>query len=416
MTNRECPEYNLSMDGKIRTKEKCPECNGNFDGEPLRCLTCKIAPTRYFIDLWWKGRNKLYSDQDGYPLTSWEHASRFLTHIRYEIDRDRKSQGKFRFDPRNYVKRDLSALRFENYVRAWLSWRAEEIGLPDGISRSYLKSAEANARNHLLPFFGAMNIREIEEGQLDDFRRKLPKGLSAKTVKNIFGLLSKILKDAKRRRDIQRVPEFPEIKFDIPPIKWIDEVDQERILAEVKDPVYRALFLFLMKQGCRPNEARALKWDRVDFDKNHVRIDCAMDEGVWRPRTKTRDIREIPMHPQVREAIEALPVRAMNNFVFTYRGEPLKENTVNNVWRRVTRKVGIDISLYQGTKHSGGSQAVNAGVEFKVIQDMMGHKDPRTTARYAKTKIDKLKDYWDRPQTVPGPKNKKAKLLDFKAK
>jgi len=410
------PCDNLSMDGKIRTKQICPECGGNFEGEPLRCPSCKIAPTRYFIDLWWKKRHKLYSDQDGYPLTSWEQAGRFLTHIRYEIDRDRKSQGKFRFDPKNYVKRDLNALKFENYVRNWFAWRAEEIDLPDGVSRTYLKSAEANARNHLLPFFGEMNIREIEEGQLIAFRRQLPKTLSAKTVKNIFGLLHKILRDAKKLRDIQRVPEFPEIKHVIPPIKWIDEEDQERILAEVKDPVYRALFLFLMKQGCRPNEARALKWDRIDFERNQVIIDGAMDDDVYRLRTKTRDTRRLPLHPEVRKALESLPTRALSGFVFTYRGQPLKGNVVQNYWRRIRARAGINISLYQGTKHSGGSQAINAGVDLQVIQHMFGHKDPRTTLRYLSVATETLKDYWDRPQTVPNGKKQKAKLLDFKKK
>jgi hypothetical protein len=127
------PDYNLCMVGMIRTKERCPECKGNFEGEPLRCPSCKITPTRYFIDLWWKKRHKLYSDQDGYALASWEQANRFLTHIRYEIDREQKSKGKFHFDPRNYVTRDLLALKFENYIRSWFSWQGGEIDLPDGV-------------------------------------------------------------------------------------------------------------------------------------------------------------------------------------------------------------------------------------------------------------------------------------------
>lgn len=407
------------MLGTIRTKEKCPQYKGRFQGEPLTCPACKTIPTRYYIDFYWKKQHKLYSDEDGYSLSSWEQADRLLTHIRHEIDRDQKSKGKFRFDPKNYVRRDLNKLKFENYVQTWFAWRAEEIDLPEGISRSYLKGAESYARNHLLPFFGGMNIREIEGGQLEKFRRQLPRSLSAKTKNNIFGLLHKILRDALRAGDIQRFPEFPVIKFVIPPIKWIDEEDQALILAEVHDPVYRALFLFLMKQACRPNEARALRWDRINFERNLVRIDAAMDEGVFREHTKTRDIRTLPIHPEVRAAMEAIPTRALSGYVFTYRGEPLKENTVQDYWRRATARAGIKISLYQGTKHSGGSQAINAGVDLKIIQEMMGHKDPRTTARYLEVCTEKLKSYWDRPdypQSSPKTKNKKAKLLDFKNK
>jgi len=417
LTVRPTSPYNLSMIGNIRTKEKCHRCDGHFRGEPLTCPACGTIPTRYYIDFFWKKKkHKLYSDEDGYSLSSWEQAHRLLTHIRHEIDREQKSKGKFRFDPRNYVRRDLNKLKFENYVRTWFTWRAGELDLPDGISRSYLKGAESYARNHLVPFFGDTNIREIDETQFERFRRQLPRNLSAKTVHNIFGLLHKILRDAKRVGDIPRLPEFPVIKFVIPPIKWIDEEDQARILAEVRDPVYYALFLFLMKQGCRPNEGRALKWDRIDFERNLVKINAAMDEGVFREHTKTRDIRTLPIHPEVRAALEAIPTRALNGFVFTYRGEPLKENTVQDYWRRVTARAGIKISLYQGTKHSGGSQAINAGVDMKVIQEMMGHKDPRTTARYLEVSTERLKSYWDRsrPQSGPSAKKKKAKLLEFK--
>jgi integrase len=268
----------------------------------------------------------------------------------------------------------------------------------------------------LVPFLGGMNIREIDETQFERFRRQLPRNLSAKTVHNIFGLLHKILRDAKRVGDIQRLPEFPVIKFVIPRIKWIDEEDQARILAEVRDPVYNSLFLFLMKQACRPNEARGLKWDRIDFERNLVTINAAIDEGVFRERTKTRDNRTIPLHPDVRAALEAIPTRALSGFVFTYRGEPLKENTVQDYWRRATARAGIKISLYQGTKHSGGSQAINAGVDMKVIQEMMGHKDPRTTARYLEVCTERMKSFWDRPQSGPSQKKKKAKLLEFKKK
>lgn len=130
------------MFGKIRTKEKCPQCGGKFEGEPLRGPACKTAPTRYFIDIYWKKQHRLYSDEDGYVLGSWEQAPRLLAHIRHEIAREIKSKGKVYFDPRNYVRLDLNLMKFEIYARTWLAWRAEEIEY-DGLSRGYLKSVES---------------------------------------------------------------------------------------------------------------------------------------------------------------------------------------------------------------------------------------------------------------------------------
>lgn len=108
------------MDGKIRSKQKCPQCKSNFSmsvvlelGPHLQlcCPTCKTRPRKYYIDLYAKGfgKIKLYSDQQGNPLSSWEHAERVLVGIRYEIDQKR-------FDATKYAKKQLHEYLFENQI------------------------------------------------------------------------------------------------------------------------------------------------------------------------------------------------------------------------------------------------------------------------------------------------------------
>jgi integrase len=417
LTSCQPPDYILCMVGKIRTKEKCPRCLQKFEGEPLKCPKCKIPPSRYYIDLYWKKQIKLYRDQDGYLLTSWEQASRFLAHIRYEIDRSQKSAGKFVFDPKNYVRQDLKALQFENYILAWLIRREREVGR-EQLSRGYLRSTKSYISNHMTPFFRDSNIREINEGMVEDFRDQLPMHLRSKTVANILGVLRKILQDAHRRRDIERLPYFPRVEIGDPDIKWLEEEDQLRILENIADPVRRAFFIFSFHQVTRPGEARALRWERVDFKRNRVVIAAAMDEETYREHTKERDIRELPMHEEVRAALEALPSRALSGFVFTFRGKPFNHKLIYKTWRRAAEQAGIDINCYQGTRHSGASQAINAGVDHKIIQGFLGHKDPRSTAKYAHLRTETLKGFWKRdyPQSSPDEKVVNDKILQFKGK
>ena len=56
------------------------------------------------------------------------------------------------FDPARYSKKEIRALKFENYAQVWLRRRAQEIEY-DGISRGYLRSLESYVRNYLVPFF-----------------------------------------------------------------------------------------------------------------------------------------------------------------------------------------------------------------------------------------------------------------------
>lgn len=118
-----------------------------------------------------------------------------------------------------------------------------------------------------------------------------------------------------------------------------------------------------MHQGCRPNEARALRWEKVDFKHDTVIIDAAFDLNRFRPSNKEEDIRYLPLHPEVRGALQKLP-RHLNGYVFVNRhGRPLSASQVYVHWRRAAEKAGIKVTNYEGTRHSLASQAINRGGE-----------------------------------------------------
>jgi integrase len=392
------------MKGHIRTIEKCPVCRGKFQGEPLRCRKCQTVPRRYYIDLPWKGeRHRIFTGRDNYPLDSWDRAYRLLTTIRESIDRGQ-------FDPRDFVRKEIKHLVFENYGLTWLERRQHECERQQ-LAKSYFKQLNGAMHNYFIPFFKGRNLRDIRAGDLIDFRDWLPPSLSTNTVSKLFGMLHKIFRDAHDLRDILHLPPFPRFKKKEPVTHWIDKEDQEQILAHIKDPVYRAFHLFLMRQGCRPNEARALRWENLDFKHDIVTINAAFDLNRFRSSTKEEDARYLPPHPEVREALLQLP-RHLTGFVFVNRhGRPLSASQVYVHWRRAAEKVGVKVTNYEGTRHSLASQAINRGVSEGIVGDMLGHKTITSTRRYAKMKTNTLRQMWEEG-TVSEP-SVKAKVLDL---
>ena len=90
------------------------------------------------------------------------------------------------------------------------------------------------------------------------------------------------------------------------------------------------------------------------------------------------------MSDRVMVAFKGLP-RALSGFVFVYRGRPFTHKLIHRAWERACAAVGIEgVTLYQGTKHSKGTWAVNQGIPLNLIQDFFGHKSPESTRRYAK--------------------------------
>jgi integrase len=361
----------------------------------LRCPPCKTVPRRYYMDLWWKGeRHRIFTGRDNYPLDSWERAYRLLTTIRESIDRGQ-------FDPRDFVRKEIKGLVFENYVLSWLDRRRQECERQH-LAKSYFKQLKGAVNNYFIPFFRGKNLRDIRAGDLVDFRNWLPKHLNLKTVRNLLGMLHKLFKNAFDWGDILHLPIFPRVQTKEPVTRWIDEETQLRVLAHVSAQVYRTFYLFLMFQGCRPNEARALRWEKVDFKNDMVVIDSAFDLNKFRDFTKEKDVRYLPLHPEVREALLQLS-RHLNGFVFVNRhGRPLSASQVNVHWRQAAAKAGVKATCYEGTRHSLASQAINRGVSERIVGDMLGHKTLTSTRRYAKMKAESLKQMW-KGETVSKP-------------
>ena len=158
----------------------------------------------------------------------------------------------------------------------------------------------------------------------------------------------------------------------------------------------------------------------MDLKNDVVIIAANFQRETFKPYTKERDVRYLPLHPKVKEAVLSLP-RSISGWVFTFQGKPISQWLASNYWRRCAQKAGVKINCYEGTRHSFASQAINRGVSERKVGDFLGHKTTVSTRRYAKMKTESLKEVLrpslgDRPQTVPKIAGTNNNLLDFKDK
>lgn len=349
------------------------------------CPTCLTQPTRFFIDLWNGGEHiRIYSDPYGYPLDSLARTEQLLSTIRHQI-------GNGRFDPKEYIAKELKSLQFEFYVLAWLARLQSEVERQH-ISRAYLKEIRRYVRAYFIRYFQRANIRDIRDGHIKDFMNQLPEHLSAKTVANIMGALHKLMAEAKNRKDISVMPKFPRIPKRAPDTKWLTWEEQQTILSHCREP-YRTLFLLCMKHGCRLGEARALKWDCVGLKgKGLITIKAGMDLGTWKSFTKEGDVRKLPLNSQVKAALLALP-RSLTGFVFiNQEGRALSDTRVRTAWMQAAEKAGVKINAYQGTRHSFCTQKLLAGYSERMVMEASGHKTVAAFRRYGKMITEALRD------------------------
>lgn len=86
--------------------------------------------------------------------------------------------------------------------------------------------------------------------------------------------------------------------------------------------------------------------------------------------TKNGDRRAIPAHPKIKHLLSRLPL-------------PGPKITIQRAWERARDAVGLQGYHFHDLRHSAASEMVNAGVDLYVVGKVLGHRDVRSTKRYA---------------------------------
>lgn len=230
-------------------------------------------------------------------------------------------------------------------------------------------------------------MRDIRTRHVKGFSDSLPESLSQKTRRNILDALRKFLNDMRVLDIIDKVPSIPKTGIPQVSFNWCDMETQEAILREIPS-VHWPIMWFIAKQGVRPAEARALHWEDLDLRKGLVCIRRTFSLNELKVTTKGKHADWLPLHPEVKKMIMELP-RGISGFIFTYRDRPYSESMMRKLWKAACGRLGISgLTLYQGTRHSVASDAVQRGLSLYDVMDALRHRDIRTTMKYSHLEME----------------------------
>jgi integrase len=336
----------------------------------------EYRPGRWRVTFYWKGkRYDFYKYTDGTPLIHERLAERLREHINYLIDNHQ-------FDP-SVWKPDRSFI-FEKAVDTWIQLSR--------CSPDWIAKRQSIAEKILIPFFKGQDLREIRRIQIDEFLVHLKSlGYSDKYIYNIIGELKALFYF--HRDSIPKMPSFPTISYQEPPIRWLTFEQQEKIFEFIPQE-HLPIFTFMRYTGCRPNEAMGLLRENVFLKANPPYLVLATVYGKYglKPNTKTRIAKPLPIIPEIEWTLKP---REVSRYVFTKKGSPYTQRMLRYIWEKANKKAhekyGVPIiNLYNGLKHSFGCQRLNAGFSLESIKSIMGHTSGKTTERYAKYALEKL--------------------------
>jgi integrase len=121
----------------------------------------------------------------------------------------------------------------------------------------------------------------------------------------------------------------------------------------------------LAYSGMRLNEAINLTWQDTDFDRGCFTV-TGGEYG-----TKNHDIRTVPLFPAMRELLER--IRSDRTEINPDYVTPIKG--ARTLMANAAKKAGIPRFTHHSMRHYFCSNAIEAGIDFKVIAGWLGHKD-----------------------------------------
>jgi len=184
----------------------------------------------------------------------------------------------------------------------------------------------------------------------------------------------------------------------------------------------------LVTTGARKGEIEALRWDEVDFERSALRLrDSKTGAKVVAIGAQALTLlAELAKRAKAERAAAESEAEAAgvvlpppSPFVFpASRGAALHWTGTKRVWEAVRASAGLpDVRLHD-LRHTYASLAVGAaggGQSLAVIGKLLGHKDVRTTARYAHLADDPVKQAADRiaAAAAAGLSGRSAEVVDL---
>ena len=172
-----------------------------------------------------------------------------------------------------------------------------------------------------------------------------------------------------------------------------------RFLSTLTNPKHRALFTVAYATGLRVLELAHLEVRDIDSDRMVIHVRAG----------KGKKDRFVPLSPKLLEELRAY-WRIARPHPFLFPGarahRPMATTSIRGACRRTVRLAGLKKRVTPHTfRHSFATHLLEAGVDLRTIQMLLGHGTLKTTARYTRVstrKIRSLRTPFDRlpPLTV----------------
>ncbi len=237
---------------------------------------------------------------------------------------------------------------------------------------------------HFLPVFNNIDIKKITQLDIEKYQAQRKKEIIAylknidkreqeisfKSINNEILILSNFFNYCIKYNYLDKNPASGIKKLnELSRLKTLSDSDIDELIAGATNKLTRDLITFLIYTGCRKGEALNLKWDDVDMQNDVIAI-----KG-----TKTKYDRYIPISRALKRILEGINRESV--YVFSYRGKKL--SNFRESFKTACKRAGLNGLRVHDLRHVFASKMVMSGTSLYITGELLGHRTPQMTMRYA---------------------------------
>ena len=147
------------------------------------------------------------------------------------------------------------------------------------------------------------------------------------------------------------------------------------------------LMLLMFRHGLRVSEAVGLTRAEVDVDRARLWVRRLKNGLAVEHPIAGDELRAIRRHLGART--DALPWLFVSE-----RLQPLTRQAVNYLVARAAERAGLPHVNPHMLRHSCGFYLADRGYDLRLIQDYLGHRDPKHTAHYTRVAGSRFEGLW----------------------
>ena len=284
-------------------------------------------------------------------------------------------------------------------VAEWMAVWAQDylVGIKASTAYLYKRTIELYIEPHL----GHTRLDTLNAHTVQHFYNELAKPskpdaapLSAKSIKNIHGVLHKALQQAVLLNYIRYNPTtacvLPKIvKKEIHPL-----TDQQtaQLLNLLKGSKYEIPLTVDLFTGLREGELLGLMWDCVDFEKGTILVNKQLRRSQRKGGTyyfsppKNNKSRTITPAPYVMKLLQAQKVQQAeqrlkagpawedSGLVFTNEfGRYISYRAIFDSFKCIVKRIGLSDARIHDLRHTYAVNSIRAGDDIKTVQSNLGH-------------------------------------------